>query len=167
MRKDDQFAENFSSPSPHSASVPAPSSTKGVTPGCDDPPCRSLSILIAEDDPVSRLFLARVLNKLGHNVHSVANGREVLDLLKSRERYDLLLTDIKMPLVNGVDLSRILRSDRRYHHRLDLIIVAMTAYGAPGDRANFLKAGMDDFLPKPIDGRLLKIMLDQFVSNTQ
>lgn len=167
MSKDYPFSESFSLFSPASSSLSATSSTKSVTPGCDDPSRSSLSILIAEDDPVSRLFLARVLNKLGHNVHSVANGREVLDLLESRERYDLLLTDIKMPLVNGVDLSRILRSDRRYHHRLDLIIVAMTAYGAPGDRASFMQAGMDDFLPKPIDGRLLKTMLERFISNTQ
>lgn len=161
MCKDHQVSGKITASFPVFSSSVSPSPRKETSLNNDNPPKASLSILIAEDDPVSRLFLARMLTKLGHNVQSVADGQKVLDLLESTEPFDLLLTDIKMPHVDGVDLSRKLRSSGRYQHRLDLTIIAITAYSAPGDRGKYLQAGIDDFLPKPIDGRLLQMILDQ------
>jgi len=139
---------------------PGTAGTKSVSTRSGEPPRRALSILIAEDEPVSRLFLSRVLAKLGHEVRSAKNGKEVLEILQDNESFDVLLTDIKMPQIDGVELSRILRSSEKYHHCNGLSIIAMTAFAMPGDRDIFLKAGMDDYLPKPIDGRLLEIILE-------
>jgi len=132
---------------------------KTVTAGDCEPSDGSLTILVAEDESVCRLFLSRILAKLGHEVRSVKNGREVLELLLGGEQIDLLLTDIQMPLIDGLELAGILRSDKRYRRHAGLPIVAMTAYPSPGAREQFLKAGMDDYLPKPIDGRLLELLI--------
>jgi CheY-like chemotaxis protein len=127
----------------------------------------ALSILVAEDESISRLFLARFLATMGHRVVTAKNGQEVLTVLESSEPFDLLLTDIQMPIVDGVELVRVLRNDQRYHHRHALSVIAMTAYGTPGDQEAFLHAGMDEYLPKPIDGRLLKVMLEQITRQHQ
>lgn len=132
-----------------------------------EPPHTPLSILIAEDEAISRLFLSRVLTKLGHKVRSARNGQEVLDILGEHEIFDLLLTDIQMPEIDGVELTRILRSSLRFSHRLELPIIAMSAYAMPGDRETFLQAGMDEYLPKPLDSKLLEIMLEQFSGKYQ
>lgn len=140
---------------------------KTVTTGNDEPPDNSLTILVAEDESVCRLFLSSILAKLGHEVRSAKNGREVLELLLGREKFDLLLTDIHMPQLDGVSLAGILRSDRRYRRHAGLPIIAMTAYTGPEARERFLQAGMDDYLPKPIDGRLLEILLARLTAQAQ
>jgi len=154
---------------PHGVQKSSPGTAGGQSVGTrsEEPPRHSLSILIAEDEPISRLFLSRVLAKLGHEVRSAKNGQEVLEILQDNESFDVLLTDIKMPQLDGVELSRILRSNEKYRHRNGLSIIAMTAFATTGDRDNFLKAGMDDYLPKPIDGRLLEIMLEQVSGKSQ
>lgn len=146
---------------------PATASGKSVSTRRENPPRHPLSILIAEDEPISRLFLSRVLAKLGHDVRSAKNGHEVLEILQDNESFDVLLTDIKMPQIDGVELSRILRSSEKYRHRTGLSIIAMTAFAMPGDKDIFLQAGMDDYLPKPIDGRLLEIVLEQVTGKDQ
>ncbi|SHO42805.1 response regulator [Desulfopila aestuarii] len=146
---------------------PGTASGKTVSTRSEEPPRRSLSILIAEDEPISRLFLSRVLAKLGHEVRSAKNGQEVLTILQDNESFDVLLTDIKMPQIDGVELSRILRSSEKYSHRNGLSIIAMTAFARPGDKDVFLKAGMDVYLPKPIDGRLLEIILEKVSGKSQ
>ena len=87
--------------------------------------------------------------------------------MQDNESFDVLLTDIKMPQIDGVELSRILRSSEKFSHRNGLSIIAMTAFARPGDKDVFLKAGMDDYLPKPIDGRLLEIILEQVSGKSQ
>lgn len=139
----------------------------GVTTGNEDTPRNALSILVAEDETVSRLFLSRILMKLGHEVTSAKNGREVLEILQHNDTFDVLLTDIRMPQLDGIEVSRILRSSKQFRHRLGLPIIAMTALRKQDDKNMYLKAGMDDYLPKPIDGRLLKIILDQVARKLQ
>lgn len=151
--------------SPVTTSSPARGKTVGTKKA--EPSRTQLNVLVAEDENISRLFLSRVLAQFGHQVKSVKNGREVLEILKDQEKFDVLLTDIQMPLLNGVELAQILRSDATYRHRAELPIIAMTAYAMPGDRENFLKAGMDDYLPKPIDGKLLKMVLEQLTARPQ
>lgn len=157
-------------PSPHASSLkqlPAAARGKTVATGNEEQDRPSLAILIAEDESISRLFLARFLATLGHRVATAKNGQEVLTLLESSEPFDLLLTDIQMPLVDGVELVRILRNDQRYRHRHTLSVIAMSAYGTPGDHEAYLHAGMDEYLAKPIDGRLLKVMLAQITGQPQ
>ncbi len=147
----------------HTTPLAFSSQAKGssLTTKTEDSPPLSLKILVAEDEPISRLFIAKVLTKLGHDVKSVKNGKEVLDLLAQKESFDALFTDIQMPELDGMELANILRSDRTYQAIAQFPIIAMTAYAMSGDRETFLKAGMDDYLPKPIDPKLLEIILEQ------
>jgi len=139
----------------------------GVTTGNEDTPRKSLSILVAEDETVSRLLLSRMLMKEGHEVTSAKDGREALEILKNNDAFDVLLTDIRMPQIDGLEVSRILRSGKQFRHRAGLPIIAMTAFSKQDDKNMYLKAGMDDYLPKPIDGRLLKIILGQVAGKLQ
>lgn len=146
---------------------PSASGGKAVSLRSEEPPRNSLSILIAEDEPISRLFLSRVLAKLGHEVKSAKDGQEVLDILNENEQFDILFTDIKMPQLDGIELSRILRTNNQYRHHSGLSIIAMTASATPSEKESFLKAGMDDYLPKPIDGKLLEIILGKMSGRSQ
>ncbi len=133
----------------------------------ENPSENSLKILVAEDDNISRLFLAKVLQKIGHQVKSVKNGKEVLETLRNDGPFDVLLTDIQMPELDGVEVTKILRSEDSFKVHAHLPVIAMTAYGAKGDKEKYLKAGIDDYLPKPIDPKLLAFILEQIPSKPQ
>lgn len=151
--------------------IPVYSSHKGkgnfLKTKSEEPSPVSLKILVAEDESISRMFISKVLAKFGHEVKSVKNGREVLELLAQKETFDVLLTDIQMPLLDGVELTNILRSDKEFLPLAQFPIIAMTAYAMSGDREKFLKAGMDHYLPKPIDPKLLAIILEQVIAKPQ
>ena len=125
---------------------------------------RSLHLLIVEDERVNRLTLAKFVERLGHTHAEADNGRAALALLRE-QRFDAILMDVQMPILNGVETTRIIRSEEQYSQVRDIPIVALTAHAMAGDREEFLKAGMDDYLPKPISledlDALLKRLLDQ------
>ncbi|MDD4731198.1 MAG: ATP-binding protein [Desulfovibrio sp.] len=108
-----------------------------------------LRILLAEDDRVSVLAMRRFLHRLGHTPTTAANGREALELLR-REQFDAVLMDIRMPLLNGLELTRLIRSGEAGKNS-ETHIIALTAHAMQGDREAFLDAGMDDYLAKPVD----------------
>ncbi|MGE4291495.1 MAG: ATP-binding protein [Desulfovibrio sp.] len=109
----------------------------------------SLRILLAEDDRVSGLAMKRFLRKLGHTPMTASNGREALELLR-KERFDAVLMDIQMPLLNGLELTRMIREGQAGDNE-STHIIALTAHAMLGDREVFLDAGMDDYLSKPVD----------------
>jgi CheY-like chemotaxis protein len=115
-------------------------------------------VLLAEDDPVNRLAASRFLERLGHSVRCAENGREVLNALRV-ERFDLLLMDIQMPGMDGLAACRAIRSGAAGARARTLPIVALTAHAMQGDRERFLAAGMDDYLPKPLDFEALAALL--------
>lgn len=120
----------------------------------DENSCRMINgaplrVLLAEDDRVSGLVVKRFLRKLGHKPLTASNGREALELLRS-ERFDAVLMDIQMPLLNGLELTRLIREGHAGENTTTHII-ALTAHAMHGDRETFLKAGMDDYLAKPVD----------------
>ena len=104
-------------------------------------------LLVVDDNKVNRLLLARNLELMGHKVTTVENGRVALQTLK-REPYDLMLLDIEMPEMDGLDAARQICTRWGAHERPR--IVAMTANAMQGDRDMCLAAGMDDYLTKPI-----------------
>jgi CheY-like chemotaxis protein/anti-sigma regulatory factor (Ser/Thr protein kinase) len=108
----------------------------------------SLTILIAEDNSVNRLFLRRALVTAGHRVVEAENGRHALEKLKDTH-FDLVLMDIQMPEMDGVEATRRIRSGK--HGRADIPIIALTAYAMKGDREKFLENGMDGYVTKPVD----------------
>jgi CheY-like chemotaxis protein len=110
---------------------------------------RHLRILLTEDNLVNQRLAARLLEKQGHTVWVASNGREALDVL-DRERFDVALLDVQMPEVDGFEATAQIRA-REQTAGGHLPIVAMTAHAMSGDRERCLAAGMDGYLPKPID----------------
>jgi CheY-like chemotaxis protein len=107
-----------------------------------------LRVLVAEDNPVNQKLVRHTLEKKGHSVHMAANGREALDAF-DRLRFDLVLMDIQMPELDGIETTaRIRRKERDSGEHIP--IVAMTAYAMPGDRERLLAAGMDGYVAKPV-----------------
>ncbi|AGW14181.1 putative signal transduction histidine kinase with CheB and CheR activity [Megalodesulfovibrio gigas DSM 1382 = ATCC 19364] len=111
---------------------------------------RRLSILVAEDDPVNRVFTVRMAEKLGHRVVAVVNGQEVLEALGTDE-FDLILMDIQMPAMDGVEATQRIRAGEAGKDKACIPIVALTAYSMAGDRERFLAAGMSGYLAKPVE----------------
>jgi PAS domain S-box-containing protein len=115
---------------------------------------QSLRILLAEDNLVNRRLATHLLEQLGHRVTHAGTGREALDLLE-RERFDLILMDIQMPELDGVEATQIIR-EREAREGGHIPIVAMTAHAMAGDRERFLAAGMDEYISKPINPERLR-----------
>jgi len=122
---------------------------------------RPLRVLLAEDNPVNQLLGAELLRRLGHEVVLACDGREALDEL-SRHCVDVVLMDVEMPVMGGIEATRAIRSGRVVGCPRDLPVIALTAHAIAGDRERFLEAGMDEYLSKPFDreelGRLLRRM---------
>jgi PAS domain S-box-containing protein len=114
-----------------------------------------LRILLAEDNVSSQKVALQMLKKLGHKADIVANGIEALQALQ-RQHYDIVLMDIKMPEMDGLEATRIIR--QRWPDNGPKII-ALTAYALEGDREKCLAAGMDDYIGKPMEiGELRKVL---------
>jgi PAS domain S-box-containing protein len=109
---------------------------------------RCLTILLAEDDPVNQKVIYKILKERGHKVDLANNGIEVLKLFEP-DKYDLILMDIQMPEMNGLEATRIIREKET--GELHTPIIALSAYALKGDRERFLALGMDEYISKPID----------------
>jgi signal transduction histidine kinase/DNA-binding response OmpR family regulator len=110
-------------------------------------PAAPLRILLAEDNEVNRKVALRLLERLGHRADIASDGREVLASLQ-RTAYDVVLMDVQMPEMDGLEASRAICA--RWTERERPRIVAMTAEAMHGDRDKCLAAGMDDYLVKPV-----------------
>ncbi len=107
---------------------------------------RHLKILLAEDNVSSQKVALQILKRLGYRADVAANGIEVLQALE-RQPYDVVLMDVRMPEMNGLEATRIIR--KRWPDS-ELAIIAVTAYALEGDREKCLEAGMDDYISKPV-----------------
>lgn len=114
-----------------------------------------MKILIAEDDTVSSLVLAAKLKKLGHEVLTAENGRDAWYTYQ-RESPRIVITDWMMPVVDGLELCRMIRSDHRVQYTY---IIMLTALGGKGSYLEGMNAGADDFVTKPFDMEALKARL--------
>ena len=108
----------------------------------------ALNILLVEDNRTNQRLVMAILKKSLHRLTIVGNGQEALDLLE-RDRYDMVLMDMQMPLMDGLETTRRIR-EREAGTDQHLTIVAMTANALASDRAACLAAGMDEFLAKPV-----------------
>ncbi|MFO0877073.1 MAG: response regulator [Gemmataceae bacterium] len=118
-----------------------------------------LRILLVEDNPVNQMVAQRMLEKAGHRVVVAENGRQALNRL-SVEPVDLVLMDLQMPEMDGLEATRTIRSQEAGTNRR-LPILAVTADAVGGDRERCLAAGMDAYLTKPVQSTaLLKAIHD-------
>jgi len=109
---------------------------------------KELKILVVEDNFINRKLILKLLKRIWSDVDEAKDGLEVLDAL-SNKRYDLILMDVQLADMDGLETTRVIRKiERRDDH---IPIIALTAHTMKGDRERFLAAGMDDFISKPID----------------
>ncbi len=137
----DAWSDAESKPSPE-ASPPSPS----------DAPLRTL---LVEDNVVNRKLAIRLLELGGHAVATAENGREAIERLQ-KERFDIVLMDCQMPVMDGYEAARVIRRHPEWN---SIPIIAFTAHAMEGDSQKCLSAGMDDYLTKPIRRKALDAML--------
>jgi CheY-like chemotaxis protein len=121
-----------------------------------------LHILIAEDNVVNQKLAMRLLQRMGYRADLAGNGLEVIAALK-RQTYDVVLMDMQMPEMDGLDATRLIR--REFQEKNQPRIIAMTANAMQGDREACLAAGMDDYVSKPIQVKDLQAALEHWGKN--
>lgn len=114
-----------------------------------------LKILVAEDDEMNQQMAVMLLKRLGYEAECAGNGKEVLEIV-SEEKYDVILMDVQMPEMDGLEATRMIRLCLNEQP----VIIAMTANAMDGDRDACLKAGMEDYLSKPVNVEELMQMLE-------
>jgi len=119
-----------------------------------------LRVLVAEDNQVNQVVVRRILEKHDHDVTMVENGREALDAL-AKSSFDVVLMDMQMPELDGLQATRMLRRREREDHLPRTPVVALTAHAMVGDRERCLESGADEYVTKPINaGQLMSTILD-------
>jgi CheY-like chemotaxis protein len=113
---------------------------------------------VAEDNAINQRLILRVLEKIGHSVRIVENGRQALAAAESNA-YDLVVMDCQMPEMDGFEATRRIRAHTSPDVR-KLPILALTAHALAGDRQRCLDAGMSDYLTKPVDAASLAAMIE-------
>ena len=117
-------------------------------------------ILVVEDNTVNQKVVAAILRKRGYLVEIASNGQEALDML-ARSVYGLVLMDLQMPVMDGLEATQRLRRDPRWR---DLPVVAMTAHAMTGDRERCLDAGMNGYISKPVHSAHLLATVEHYVA---
>ena len=134
---------------PEAARKPAEQASPGAV---------ALDVLLVEDHPVNQKLVLSLLQKWGHRTRLANNGEEALDIL-ARHRFDVVLMDVQMPVLGGIEATRRFRATETGPRTP---IIAMTANAMEGDREACLAAGMDDYLAKPIKASALREMISQY-----
>jgi signal transduction histidine kinase/CheY-like chemotaxis protein/ligand-binding sensor domain-containing protein len=116
-----------------------------------------LRIMLVEDNLINQLLATTILTKLGYKPHIANNGREAIDLL-SQQAFDLILMDMQMPEMDGIEATKYIRQ----HFEVQPVIIAMTANAMREDREICLQAGMNDYLSKPVKPEDLMMMMEKW-----
>ncbi len=110
--------------------------------------CSEVNMLIVEDENINRLYLKKILEKGGCKTEVAVNGLEALNMIKQK-RYDIILMDLTMPLMDGITATYKIREYEKNIGISPVIIIALTAHAYPEDKERCLDAGMDGYLAKP------------------
>src|SRR5262249_9288797 len=122
-------------------------------------------ILIAEDNAINQRVVTRLLEKQGHLVKVVNNGREAVSAFE-RELFDLILMDVQMPEMDGLEATGTIREREKGKGR-HIPILALTAYALKGDAERCLQAGMDGYVSKPVRPEELFGAIEQLLSENE
>jgi len=122
-------------------------------------PAAKMRILLAEDDPINQMLALALLEDQGYQVTAVGNGRQAVEAVN--DDFDLVLMDVQMPEMDGIEAARRIRAAEEGSGR-HLPIIAMTAHALPQDRQLCLEAGMDDYVAKPINPETLYALLVRY-----
>jgi CheY-like chemotaxis protein len=125
-------------------------------------PRRSWNVLLAEDNLVNQRLAVRILEKHDCSVTIASDGREALRSLE-QQPFDVVLMDVQMPQMDGFEATALIR-DKERHTGKHIPIVALTAHAMSSDREHCLRAGMDDYISKPIRSKELIEKLDRLLS---
>ncbi|MGQ1946855.1 response regulator [Geofilum sp. OHC36d9] len=115
-------------------------------------------ILVAEDDANSFLYLEAVLEAAGYQLTHCTNGKDAVEEIKQNPDYSLILMDIKMPELNGLDATKEIRT-----FNANIPIIAQTAYALSGDYEMAIDAGFNDYITKPIKRNLLLDIIKKYL----
>jgi len=140
------------------AAAPASPAAAAPTPAVPAPDGPGLHILLTEDHPINQKMMVRLLQKRGHSVVVANNGQEAIEAY-AKERFDLVLMDLQMPVMDGYEATAAIRKSEETRG-LRTPIIALTAHAMKGDREQCLAAGMDDYVSKPIDPARLFAVID-------
>eukprot|EP00026_Physarum_polycephalum_P001907 Phypoly_transcript_01910.p1 GENE.Phypoly_transcript_01910~~Phypoly_transcript_01910.p1 ORF type:complete len:950 (+),score=217.59 Phypoly_transcript_01910:111-2960(+) len=152
-----------SSPLPTSP-APSPPPAMPPSPGPLQPSEDRCHVLIVEDNEVNKKVLSLLLRRLKTTVEVCSNGKEAVDAVSvDPSKYDLILMDVQMPVMDGYTAAVEIRKNPRLAH---IPIIAMTANAMPGDRERCLATGMDDYIAKPINMKILTPILELWGKKT-
>lgn len=137
-----------------------------LTPEDDIKEKSKYNILLVEDNLINQQVATRILTKLGYKVQAAVNGKEAIKAL-GRHRYDLILMDCQMPEMDGYTASQEIRNmEREQKKNSHIPIIAMTAHALKGDREKCIAAGMDDYISKPIDIKIVATLVEKWLKLT-
>ena len=109
---------------------------------------RSLFILVVEDDRINQIATCRMLENMGHTTLSVSNGKKAIEAL-AQKRFDCIFMDIQMPILDGIEATRRIRTLPELSNYSKIPIIALTAHAMPEDEKAFIEVGMDGYISKP------------------
>jgi CheY-like chemotaxis protein len=124
-----------------------------------------LRVLLAEDNVVNQRLAVRLLEKRGHSVEVAGTGAEAIEFLAGKGPFDLVIMDVQMPDMDGLEATRAIR-DRESQGHQRIPIIGVTAHALQGDRERCLEAGMDDYLSKPFRASELFEAVEKVASKT-
>jgi PAS domain S-box-containing protein len=127
---------------------------------------KMVRILVAEDNIINQKLALRLIEKFGYHADAVANGIEAIKVLELVP-YHLVLMDVQMPEMDGLEATRIIRNPGSNVLDHDIPIIALTAHAMKGDKEECLKIGMNDYLPKPIEPKQLSEMIEKYINDAQ
>jgi CheY-like chemotaxis protein len=118
------------------------------------------TILIAEDEELNYEFLRRLLSQTKVNIAWAENGQKAVDYFNNTPNVNLILMDIKMPVLNGIEATRIIKAKNK-----NVPVIAQTAYVHDDNKKAIMEAGCDEFIPKPINTAFFISVLEKFLGN--
>lgn len=120
---------------------------------------KDLKILIVEDDAISKLLISKIISPYAKTILKASTGIEAVDACRDNPDIDLVLMDINMPEMSGLEATKIIREFNR-----EIIIIAQTAHGLSSDKEKTLEVGCNDYISKPIDISKLKVLIQKYFS---